>query len=126
MDIESFRDYVLSLPACEEDTPFGENVLVHKVGGRIFSIIYIDNFTFINVKCDPDLAIELREKYECIEPGWHMNKKHWNTIRLGRDETDALIEEWVRHSYLQVADKLPRVQREEIYELARRDGRFSL
>ena len=126
MDIESFREYALSLPETEEATPFDETTIVFKVRGRIFAFTDMDAFEYINMKCEPDLAIELRERYECVEPGFHMNKKHWNTIRLTGDVPDSKIFEWLRHSYMQTAAKLNKSDRETIYTLAKEDGRFGL
>jgi len=82
MDIESLRHYALSKEGCEESFPFGESTLVFKVSGKIFLLMSLDEHPLrFNVKCDPDVAIELRETYpESVLPGYHMNKKHWNTI----------------------------------------------
>ena len=126
MDIESFREYALSLPEAEEDTPFDETTLVFKIRGRIFALTDIDFFEYINMKCDPDLAIELRDKYMCVKPGYHMNKKHWNSILLTDEVPDSKIYEWLRHSYLQTASKLKKNDREAIFRLAERDERFDM
>ena len=83
MNIESLREYCLSKPGAEETLPFGPENLVYKVKGKIFLITGLDNDPLqFNVKCDPDKAIELREEYSCVLPGYHMNKKHWNTVVL--------------------------------------------
>jgi predicted DNA-binding protein (MmcQ/YjbR family) len=99
MDIEAFRQYCLSLPAVTEDFPFDENVLVFKVAGKIFVLTDVNTFESINLKCDPELAIELRERYASVLPGYHMNKKHWNTVLIDGTITNKLMMEWTKHSY---------------------------
>ncbi len=100
MDIEQLREYCLSKPGVEESLPFGPDTLVFKVGGKIFLLTSLDVFPLqFNVKCNPELAIDLREQYPCITPGYHMNKKHWNTILI--DGTIALqqLRKFIDHSY---------------------------
>ena len=100
MDIEQLRDYCLSKPLTEEGLPFGPNVLVFKVKGKIFLLASLDTPQLqFNVKCNPDLAEELREQYSCVIPGFHMNKKHWNTIIPDGTVSTAQIKEWIDHSY---------------------------
>ena len=83
MDLAQFRAYCLSKPCAAEGTPFGPDVLVFKVGGKIFALAALDDVpTTVNLKCDPDLALDLRNRYEEVTPGYHMNKKHWNTIEI--------------------------------------------
>ncbi|BCI64668.1 MmcQ/YjbR family DNA-binding protein [Coprobacter secundus] len=115
MDIESLREYCLSFPQTSECFPFDETTLVFKVAGKMFLYTDISNSTetWANVKCDPELAIELREKYPTVLPGYHANKKYWNTIQYSRVK-DSLFKEWIRHSYLEVIKKLPRIQQEKI------------
>ncbi len=100
MNIESLRNYCLSKPDVEEGFPFGPETLVMKVEGKIFLLTGLDNPVLsFNVKCDPDKAIELREEFSCVLPGYHMNKKHWNTIVVdGTANTKQLIE-WIDDSY---------------------------
>ena len=106
MNIESLREYCLSLPDVEEALPFGPDTLVYKVGGKIFLLTGLDEVEFrFNAKCDPDKAIELREEYPCVIPGWHMNKKHWNTIVVDGSVSDKLLREWIFHSYELVKPK---------------------
>lgn len=95
MDIVFFRDYCLQKPGVAEDTPFGPDTLVFKVGGKLFALIDIEKFESVNLKCDPERAVELREQYEGIVPGYHMNKKHWNTVSFGGAVQDPLILELV-------------------------------
>ena len=100
MDIEQLRDYCLSKPLTEEGLPFGPNVLVFKVKGKIFLLASLDTPQLqFNVKCNPDLAEELREQYSCVIPGFHMNKKHWNTIIPDGSVSTAQLKEWIDDSY---------------------------
>lgn len=109
MNIEVYRDYCLSLPGSTEDLPFDENTLCFKVMGKIFSICDIEDFESINLKCDPVKAIELRETYpDTVIPGYHMNKKHWNTVKMDSSLPDNLIKEWIKESYDLVVNKLPK------------------
>ncbi len=98
MHIEAFREFCLSLAGAIEEFPFDEQTLVFKVSGKIFALTDMDDFESINVKCDPETAIELREKHNDIKPGCHTNKKHWNTIVVNGDVPDAEIIRCVRHS----------------------------
>lgn len=119
MDIETFRAYCLSLPGVEEGFPFGEDTLVLKVMGKMFALASLTSPWFrINLKCDPEKAIELREAYESIIPGWHMNKTHWNTITFEFGElADELVVELTKHSYDLVASKLTKKLKEELKNL---------
>lgn len=100
MDVESLREYCIRKPMVEESFPFGEDTLVFKVEGKIFLLCSLDsNPLQFNVKCDPELAIELRERYSCVQPGYHMNKKHWNTIVVDHSVSDNDLREWIDHSY---------------------------
>ena len=106
MNIEEIREYALSLLEVEEGFPFGEETLVFKVKGKIFLLasIYSSPLQF-NVKCDPERAIELREEYACVLPGYHMNKKHWNTVIIDRTLTSKQLREMIEHSYQLVRGK---------------------
>ena len=100
MNIESLREYCLSKPGVEETLPFGPTTLVYKVGGKVFLLTGLDDEQLsFNVKCDPELAIELREQYPCVQPGYHMNKKHWNTIVVDGSISTKQLKEWIDHSY---------------------------
>jgi len=104
MNIEALREYCLSKPGAEETLPFGPDTLVYKVGGRIFLLTGLDSDDFrFNVKCDPDKAIELREEFPCVIPGYHMNKKHWNTIIVDGSVSTNQLKVWIDHSYQLVA-----------------------
>jgi predicted DNA-binding protein (MmcQ/YjbR family) len=97
-----------------EGFPFDESTLVYKVCGKMFALTDVDNFESINLKCEPQKALELREQYEEIRPGYHMNKKHWNSVYLDGMLSDELIYQLVDHSYEQVVRKLPKSSREEL------------
>ena len=112
MDLEALRDYCLSLKGTSEDMPFGEDTLVFRVLGKIFLLTGINAEPLTaNMKCDPERAIELRETYSDIVPGYHMNKVHWNTVTL-----DALpapfLKTLIAHSYDLVAASLKKADRE--------------
>ena len=107
MNIEDLREYVLSLPHVEETTPFGPDNLVYKINGKMFLLVGLDNEPLqFNVKCDPDEAIELREQYpHAILPGYHMNKKHWNTVIVDSSLSVKQLKGFIDHSYELVSKK---------------------
>ena len=107
MNIEEFRMYCLSKKGVEETFPFDEVTLVFKVMNKMFALTGLENEDFnVNLKCDPERAIELREEYSDITPGWHMSKKHWNTVAFDGDLEDELLMELTDHSYNLVVHKL--------------------
>lgn len=109
MNIEQLREFCLSLPETTEGMPFDDTVLVFKVCEKLFVLTSLNESPLsVNVKCDPEKAIELREQYECVEAGYHMNKKLWNTITLTGEMSDAEFKNWIRHSYDEVVKKLPK------------------
>ena len=109
MNIETLREYCLGKPGSEETLPFGPDTLVYKVNGKIFLITGLDSEQLsFNVKCDPALAIELREQYPCVLPGYHMNKKHWNTIVVDGSVPAKKLREWIDHSYELIAGVRPK------------------
>lgn len=99
MNIESLREYCISKRAVTESFPFGDDTLVFKTHGRIFALVNLEGDLSINLKCDPGLAIELRERYSSVMPGYHMNKKHWNTVRIDGSVPDRELFSWIDHSY---------------------------
>jgi predicted DNA-binding protein (MmcQ/YjbR family) len=105
MDIVTLRDYCISKKGSTESFPFGDDTLVFKVNGKIFALVNLDGELSINLKCDPPRAIELRERYSAVAPGYHMNKKHWNTVSLTGSVPDKEVFEWIDHSYELVAEK---------------------
>jgi predicted DNA-binding protein (MmcQ/YjbR family) len=117
MNIEDFRTYCLSLKGVEEGLPFGDETLVFKVGGKIFALMGISLFASVNLKCDPEKAVELREQYPAVIPGYHMNKKHWNTVLMDGSISDRLLKEWTKHSYELVVASLPKKIKQELDDL---------
>lgn len=114
MDIEKLREYCISKKGVTEEFPFGEDTLVFKVGGKMFALTGLDGDLSINLKCDPESAIELRERYPAVQPGYHMNKTHWNTVFIDGSVSDKLVCEWIDHSYDIVVGKLPKKMREAL------------
>jgi len=100
MNIEELRDFVLSLKNVEEGFPFGEDTLVFKINKKVFLLVSLSSVPLqFNVKCDPDRAIELREEYSCILPGYHMNKKHWNTVIVDGTLSTLQLKNFIKDSY---------------------------
>ncbi len=113
MNIEEVRDYCLSLPQVTEDFPFDETTLVFRIAGKIFAMVDLENTEWFVLKCEPEYALDLREKYPEISGAWHMNKKYWNQLNLFGTLSDKLIQDLIRHSYNEVIKKLPKKIREE-------------
>lgn len=105
MNIETLREYCISKKNVTESFPFDEDTLVFKTKGRIFTLVNLEGDLSINLKCNPVLAIELRERYSSVKPGYHMNKKHWNTLVLNGTMSDNEILKWIDHSYDLVSKK---------------------
>src|SRR5690349_21165784 len=115
MTLESLRDYCLGLKAVTEDMPFGEEVLAFRVMGKIFALLAITALPpSINLKCDPERAVELRDRFEGVLPGYHMNKKHWNTVMLDGTVPDRDVREMIEHSYELIVKGLKKAEREEL------------
>lgn len=115
MDIEQFREYCLGKKGVTEEFPFDEVTLVMKVMGKMFALTGLDNERFtVNLKCDPDYALELREQYEEIVPGWHMNKTHWNTVDFEGNLEPSLLRQLTDHSYELVVKGLKKSVRAEL------------
>ena len=113
MNIEELRSYCLSKSGVTEDFPFDESTLTFKVCEKIFVITGLDNEVFeVNLKCHPERAVELRERYHDVRPGFHMNKRHWNTVNFEGELDDRLLIELIDHSYDCVVAKLPKKQQE--------------
>jgi predicted DNA-binding protein (MmcQ/YjbR family) len=113
MDIEQFRNYCISKPGVSEECPFGPDTLVFKVMGKVFALCSLNDFQSINLKCNPEKAIELREEYSQIQPGYHMNKTHWNTVYV-EGLSEQLLKELVDHSYELVKSGLAKQQKKEL------------
>jgi predicted DNA-binding protein (MmcQ/YjbR family) len=114
MNIEEFRSYCISKKGVHEDFPFGNDTIVMKVLGKMFSLANLDGPFSINLKCDPEKAVELRERYPSVRPGYHMDKKHWNTVDMDGSVPVKLLKEWIDCSYDLVVAKLSKRLREEL------------
>lgn len=120
MNIEEAREACLAIKGADESFPFGEDVLVFKVMNKMFAYMGIDSKDgefLLNLKCDPEKAIELRERYSGVMPGYHSNKKYWNSIVLESDVSNKLIKELIQHSVDEVIKKLPKVKQNEYNNL---------
>ena len=118
MNVEAFRNYCLAKKGTEETFPFDDVTLVFKVMGKAYALTGLDEMDFrVNLKCDPERALELRERYADIIPGWHMNKKHWNTVYMEKEIDSQLIMELIDHSYDLVVANLSRKLQQELASL---------
>ena len=117
MNIESLREYCMAKKGVEETLPFDESILVFKVMGKMFALTSLDDPVSANLKCDPERAIELREEYEGVKPGYHMNKKHWNTCHFNEDIPERLFRELIDHSYTLVVKGLKKADRELLAQM---------
>ena len=111
MNLESFRNFCLSRKGATEDFPFDENTLVFKVMGKMFALTNVNDFSSINLKVDPEMGIELRERYSSVQEGYHMNKKHWITVLMDGELPDRLVLQWVDNSYNLVVSGLTKSQK---------------
>lgn len=111
MNIESLREYCLLKAAVSETFPFGEDTLVFKVFDKMFLLCGLNQADRFNVKCEPERAVSLREEYEEVQPGYHMNKTHWNTVYMNGRLSDTQLKEMVDHSYELVVASLPKNKR---------------
>ncbi len=114
MNIEELRNYCLSLKGVEEKLPFDNKTLVFTVKGKMFCLTDIENYDFVNLKCNPEIAIELREQYSEVTPGFHMNKKHWNSVKPQGKITQQLMKKWIFDSYSLVVAGLPKKVQQEL------------
>jgi len=116
MDIQQLYDYCLSKKGVTEHFPFDEDTLVFKVMGKMFCLASLKEWEqgnpSLNLKCDPDYALVLRDEFESVQPGYHSNKKHWNTVYVNREIPDKKVIHFINHSYELVAAKLPKKERE--------------
>lgn len=117
MNIEELRSYCINKPGVTESFPFDEDTLVFKVADKMFCLTTLNKAFSINLKCIPEHAIELREQFEDVLPGYHMNKKHWNTINITGRIPDSKIIEWVDLSYDLVVKSMPKKKQQELIEL---------
>ncbi len=117
MNIEEYREYCIRKQGVTEEFPFDENTLVFKVMGKMFALADVDHFNSVNLKCDPERALQLREAFEGIVPGYHMNKQHWNTVAMDGSIPDKLCYELIDHSYELVVNSLPKKLKNELLAL---------
>ncbi|PAU94523.1 MmcQ-like protein [Aliifodinibius salipaludis] len=118
MNLEDFREFCLSFNGVTKDFPFDDDeTLAFKVMGKIFAITDVEDFDSINLKCDPVKAAMLRDLYEDVQPGYHMNKKHWNTINPQGKLDDEIIKEWIKDSYNLVVEGLPRKKQKKLEKM---------
>jgi predicted DNA-binding protein (MmcQ/YjbR family) len=117
MDIESVREYCLSLPMTTEDMAFGEDYLLLRVCNKIFACFSLEREENLTLKCNPDYAIDLRDRYSDIEPAWHWNKKYWNQLRIPSRLSDELVRGLIRHSYSEAVKKLTKKVKTEHPEI---------
>lgn len=121
MDIQQLYEFCLSKKGVTEHFPFDEDTLVFKVGGKMFCLTSLSEWEkgtpSLNLKCNPDVAVELREKYDGILPGYHMSKVHWNTVKINEDVPDKKVLHFINHSYELVFSSLTKKVKEEIQEL---------
>ena len=108
MNLDSILNFCAGLKGSIQDFPFDEKTLAMKVQGKIYALINVEKSEYINLKCDPEKAIDLRQRYHAILPGYHMNKKHWNSVGITQDLDDTLIQELIVHSYELVVKSLPK------------------
>jgi predicted DNA-binding protein (MmcQ/YjbR family) len=121
MNVEQVRQICIERKGVTEGFPFDDVTLVLKVGGKIFALINLDKIPSVNLKCDPERAIDLRESYDAIIPGYHMNKQHWNTVMLEGNLPDSLVAKLIDHSYELVFASLPKKVQEEVRNMEPRD-----
>ena len=115
MNIEEIRDYCLAKPAVTEGFPFGDTALVFKVAGKMFAVLDLsEESRGLTLKCDPELAIELREQHPEVTGAWHFNKQHWNGVELQGSIGDDLLKAWIDHSYEIVVRALKKADREAL------------
>ena len=115
MHVEAFREYCLAKPGATEDMPFGEGHLVFKIADKMFALLTLEEVPpAANLKCDPDRALELRDRYEQVRPGYHMNKKHWNTVEIASGIPEAELRKMIDHSYELVVQRLSKALRAKI------------
>jgi predicted DNA-binding protein (MmcQ/YjbR family) len=111
VNIESYRSYCLKKKAVTEEFPFGEEALVFKVMGKMFALTDVSEFSSVNLKVDPEKGAEIREQYPSVQPGYHMNKKHWITVLMDGTIPDRLIKQWIDDSYDLVVSGLTKKQK---------------
>jgi predicted DNA-binding protein (MmcQ/YjbR family) len=113
MNVEELREYCISKKGVTESFPFDEVTLVFKAMNKMFALLSLDGDLSINLKCDPEKAIQLREEFPAVQPGYHMNKKHWNTVNVDASISDQQIKQWIDDSYMLIIKSLPKKVQQE-------------
>lgn len=121
MNIEELRDYCIAKPGVTEEFPFDETTLVFKVMGKMFVFTNLEGDWKLNLKCDPQWAVELREQYPAVQPGYYMNKMMWNSVVMDGSLKSSMVLEMIDHSYQQVVNKLTKKLKEELKTLTEKD-----
>ena len=114
MHLEAYRAYCLSLSYTSEGFPFDDKTLVFKVGTKLFALLDVDVFQSVNLKCDPEYALDLRERFSAVRPGYHMNKRHWITVDVNGDVSDELLLQLTKHSYELVFKSLTKREQHDL------------
>lgn len=117
MNIEEYRDYCIAKKGVTEHFPFDETTLVFKVMNKMFALVDVDSFEFINLKCEPEKAVELREQFNSVKPGYHMSKVHWNSVYVNQDVPDKLIYQLIDDSYNLIVTSLTKKLQQELENL---------
>ncbi len=119
MNLDELRDFCSSKPGVEECFPFGEETMVFKVMGKMFVLVGMDSIPLtINIKAEPDAILEQREQYSAVSPGYHQNKKYWNTITLDDSISNTVLKRWIEGSYSAAASKLSKLSKDRLQEAA--------
>ena len=116
MKLSEFQDYCINFRGTSEGFPFDETTLVYKVKGKMFALTNFETFELVSVKCDPEDALAIREKYESVLPGYYLNKNHWNSIKMDGKIPDEQLKEWIKDSYALVVKGLPKKVQAELLE----------
>jgi len=120
MDPNELRDLLLDHPAVTEEQPFGPDVIVYKVLGKMYALSAYESPLTVNLKCEPNYALELRNQFEAVNPGFHMNKKHWNTVTIDGSISKETIQELIQHSYNQVVKGMTKKEQEKVKEMSKK------
>jgi predicted DNA-binding protein (MmcQ/YjbR family) len=120
MDPNELRDLLLDHPAVTEEQPFGPDVIVYKVLGKMYALSAYESPLTVNLKCEPNYALELRNQFEAVNPGFHMNKKHWNTVTIDGSISKETIQELIQHSCNQVVKGMTKKEQEKVKEMSKK------
>jgi predicted DNA-binding protein (MmcQ/YjbR family) len=119
MDPTELRNALINFPAVTEEEPFGPDTIVYKVAGKVYALSTYQSPLAVNLKCDSTRAQELRNRYDAVQPGYHMNKKHWNTVTIDGSLPKSLLLELIEHSYDLVVNGLPKKAQKKVKEMSK-------